>query len=116
MENRMNLNKKKIYELPDEVLIKNYGWRRKNPSIPNFEPDICVGAWGSPIGQTQEKASKTSQIWIKTDNKDLINFIKEFDFESYIKGIGSKKIECWKFKKIILEEFYNKKGEIKNDL
>lgn len=112
MENRLELNKRPVYELPDEVLVGNYDWRRNKPTIPSFEPDICIGAWGKSVGEVQGKGEKTSQIWIKTDNEKLINFIKNNNLKEYINSIGTLKIECWKFKKIILKEFYEvKHGE-----
>ena len=108
MENRLCLNKRPVYELPDEVMVGNYDWRRNKPTIPNFEPDICISAWGN-VGEVQVKGEKTSQIWIKTDNKKLIDFIKNINLKEYINGISTLKIECWKFKKILLEEFYGVK-------
>ena len=108
MENRLCLNKKPAYELPDDVLVGQYGRRKKKPSIPDFEPDICITNTGSI--KVKNKYETFCQIWIKTDNKDLINFIKTFDFESRLNKITNAYLmNINDFKKIILEEFYNKK-------
>jgi hypothetical protein len=54
--------------------------------------------------------STAVQIWIKTTNKDLLDFISSFDFESKLfKMTNAYNMEVWKFKKILLEEFYNKR-------
>lgn len=107
MENRMKLNKKPVYELPDNVLIGLYNKYNKKPSIiPNFEPDICLNTWGSNMNTG--KAMETSrQLWIKTDNKELIEFIKMNDWGKYLKYVSSPYLNKWMLKKIILEEFYN---------
>ena len=56
------------------------------------------------------KKSKSLQIWIKTDNKELIDFISNFNWYSVCpKHNNSPVLNIWKVKKIILEEFYNKK-------
>lgn len=110
MENRLCLNKKPTYELPDEVIVRSY---TKGTSEFDFEPDICLNAWGRNSGKIYNKGQTVSQIWIKTDNKDLINFIKETDFKKYIPPVSDMyRLDMWKFKKIILEEFYGvKHGE-----
>ncbi len=111
MENRLCLNKRPTYELPNEVIIGEYARRKKNPSIPNFEPDICITNRGSI--KIKEKYETFSQIWVKTDNKEFIEFIKTFDFESRLNKITNAYImNINDFKKILLEEFYEvKHGE-----
>ena len=112
VENRLCLNKRVVYELPDEVLVGEY---RRRPDIkkcktPNFKPDICLNTKYKI--ETGEKKSNSDQIWIKTDNSELIGFIKEYDFSSKIISMSIKHLYVWKFKKIILEEFYGvKNGE-----
>ena len=107
MENRLELNKKPKYELSDEVLVGEY---RRGAKIPNFEPDICINSWGDILGEIIPRKSKSLQIWIKTDNKELIDFISNFNWYSVCpKHNNSPVLNIWKVKKIILEEFYNKK-------
>lgn len=79
MENRINLNKKIKYELPDEIVVGEYFRFRDREKIPTFNPDICLTSYGSIKVSNAKEACH--QIWIKTDNKDLINFIEGFDFE-----------------------------------
>jgi hypothetical protein len=45
-------------------------------------------------------------VWIKSDNKELIDFIYNYNWRDSVGAIGSKMIEMWRFKKILLEEFY----------
>ena len=112
MENRLKLNKKPKYELPDEVVIELYEYQKKDLSrnkVPNFEPDVCINIFGC-LGVKEAKAT-AGQYWIKTDNKDLIEFIKRYNFEKLVKNkiTNAYTLPLWQFKKIILEEFYNKK-------
>ena len=112
IENRLILNKKKVYELPDEVVIGFYNKYNIKPSIiPNFEPDICLNTWGSNMGVGDIKSS-SRQLWIKTNNKELIEFIKNNNWNKYLKYTSSHYLNKWLFKKILLEEFYNKKDVI----
>ena len=107
MENRLELNKKPTYELPDEITIGFYNKYNNKPSIiPNFEPDICLNTWGSNMKISSIKSS-SRQIWIKTNNKKLIDFIKMNDWNKYLKYTSSPYLNMWMLKKIILEEFYN---------
>ena len=109
IENRLSLNKKPKYELPDEVLIDKYERRKKNGRIPDFVPDICLTSFGSI--RVKPPRNTVVQIWVKTDNKELLKFIRSFDFESKLfKITNSYNMEVWKFKKIILEEFYGVKN------
>lgn len=75
MENRLCLNKRPVYELPDEVMVGQYDYRKNKPTIPNFEPDICLCVWGA-VGKLSKPKENAKQIWVKADNEELINFIK----------------------------------------
>ena len=106
MENRLELNKRPEYKLPNEVTIGFYNRRNNKPSIiPDFQPNICFNSWGD-IGVKEEKAT-SRQYWIKTDNKKLIKFIEDYRWGDHINSIGTPYIPKWLFKKILLEEFYN---------
>lgn len=109
MENRLELNKKPKYELPDEVMVSEYRYAKdkKIYKEPNFEPDIAINTWGDILGKIIKPRSKTLELWIKTNNKELINFIKNFDWYSVCpKHNNSPVLNVWKFKKTVLEEFY----------
>lgn len=108
IENRLCLNKKPIYELPDDVLIGFYNKYNdvERCLIPKFEPDICLNTWGNMSISTKKESSR--QIWVKTKNKELLDFIRNNDWSKYLKYTTYKYINIWLFKKIILEEFYNK--------
>lgn len=107
MENRLHLNKKPEYILPDEVIVDEYKRMKTGDYVPSFTPDIALTAFGS-IRIKKPKATN-SQIWIKTNNKELLNFIKEYDWESKLNKItNAYSLGLWKFKKILLEEFYKK--------
>lgn len=113
MENRLELNKKPVYELPDEIKIEVY--EKRNPPRktikPSFNPDICLNVWGR-IGEIEDKYKTKTQIWIKTENAELINFIKNYKFKDYKKNFIAPVLSINDFKKIILEEFYGvKHGE-----
>ena len=112
MENRLCLNKKPVYELPDDIKVQIYQSSEKVKRLniaPNFEPDICLKLWGNSI-KVEEKYKSNCQIWIKTDNKDLINFIKEYKIIK--RAVSTQSINVYHIKKIILEEFYGvKNGE-----
>ena len=104
MENRLELNKKKVYELPDEVVVGLYD---RGYYCPDFEPNICISSFGT-IGVREPKQTVT-QIWVKTDNQELIEFIRNFRFSNVIKRAGKTyRMSINQFKKIILEEFYGK--------
>lgn len=48
MENRLELNKKPKWELPGDVLVGRYDrYLDKKGIFPNFEPDVCITAFGS---------------------------------------------------------------------
>ena len=109
MENRLELNKRVVYELPDEVLIGLYD---RGYVKPNFEPDLCLSSFGTI--KVREPEQTVTQLWIKTENKDLLEFIKNFDFNNKVKRIGNAyRMSKNNFKKILLEEFYGVKyGEL----
>ena len=106
MENRLCLNKKKVYELPNEVIVEEYRYAKSKRDYkePKFEPDICITNYGS-IGCDVKKRC-CQQLWVKSDNKELIDFINTTDWSMKANRYVSPKIQLWKFKKIILEEFY----------
>ena len=106
MENRLELNKRPTYELPDEVVVMLYKNQEGHKSHPNFEPDICINAFGNRC--IAEKKSFMHQIWVKTTNGQLIDFIKTYRFDA-INSFTKDSLPVWKVKKIILEEFYGVK-------
>lgn len=110
MENRLELNKKNIYELPDEVLIDTYEYStdKKRYREPVFAPDVCICIWGR-VGKVESPRSSSKQIWVKTENKDLMDFIMDYNWKKEAHKTTILNLNVWKFKKIILEEFYNKK-------
>lgn len=110
MENRLCLNKKPVYNLPDEVVVGEY--RRYYDKIPFNNPDLCIGSFGvGCLGKIYNPCSVGMEIWIKTKNTDLLDFIKKYDFKKIITNTGTSKrcITLIDIKKILLEEFYNKK-------
>ena len=112
MENRLGLNKRPVYELPDEVLIGEYRARVNKVKVPNFEPDICLNSKHNI--KIDNKYNRKDQIWVKTNNERLIDFISSYNFDRLkdngITGINNLSISI--FKKILLEEFYEvKHGE-----
>ena len=106
MENRLCLNKKPVYELPDEVLTGIY--MNKYQEL-KFNPDICLCVWGYSVGKISEPKENAKQIWVKTDNRDLIDFIKTYNWKDKAHKMATPNINMWKFKKILLEEFYGVK-------
>ena len=113
IENRLELNKKPIYELPNEVVVAQYRYsaNNKDKSLPSFTPTICINGWGDILGEVIEPKSKTLEYWIKTDNEKLLQFIRGFDWYSVCPNHNNAPmIPVWLFKKIILEEFYGVKN------
>lgn len=112
MENRLELNKKKVYELPDNTKVQVYQSSDKVKRLnitPDFEPDICLKGWGS-VWDIEECRKSNYQIWVKSDNKELIEFIKRYNIIR--RGVSAQSINVYQVKKIILEEFYKvKHGE-----
>lgn len=105
MENRLNLNKKPTYKLPNEVLIREY--REYSNSIPKFEPNLVINNWGQHrFCSFGEKYERSRQLWIKTENKELLSFLKEYDYNKFKDSTRSPFLKLWSLKKIILEEFY----------
>ena len=105
MENRLELNKKPTYELPNEVMVGMYRNRYREL---DFDPDVCICVWGS-VGKISKPKENAKQIWIKTNDNDLIDFIKNYNWNREAHKMTTPNLNMWKFKKIILEEFYNKK-------
>lgn len=110
MENRLELNKKPVYELPDEVVIGEYRARANKIKTPNFEPDICLNSKYNI--KVSNKGNTSDQIWIKSCDNNLIEYIKKYDFNKHLNSVSIKHLYVLKFKKILLEEFYGvKNGE-----
>ena len=113
MENRLKLNKRPTYELPGEVIVSEYRVRPdiKRCKTPDFEPDIILGNVGAGcVGVFYDSYKVSNHICIKTDNKELLNFIKEYNWKNV--SFASNGLLCLtlsRFKKIILEEFYGVK-------
>ena len=111
MENRLELNKRPTYELPDkDVLIKSY---KRNYSNLDFEPDICLVQWGRNLGEECKKGSHLKELWIKSDNVNLIEFIKSYNFRKLRGNAPNYELAISDLKKILLKEFYEVKyGEL----
>lgn len=110
MENRLKLNKRPVYKLPDEVITGQWVRNDDRPSrTPDFEPDLCLNNYQKIC--IDKKDAYMKQIWIKTNNKELLQFIKEYDWSRLYDKISVPYISEWRLRKIILEEFYNKKGD-----
>lgn len=106
MENRLELNKKPAYELPDEVLVKSY---KRNYSNISFEPDICIVQWGRNLGEECKKGSHLKELWIKSSNVDLVEFIKSYNFRKLRANAPNYELAISDLKKILLKEFYEVK-------
>lgn len=112
MENRLKLNKRPVYELPDDTRVQIYQSSEKVKRLnitPDFEPDLCLKIWGNSM-KVEEKYKSNNQVWIKTNNKDLVDFIKKYKVDR--KAVSIQSIGVNDVKKIILKEFYGvKDGE-----
>lgn len=108
MENRLELNKKPKYELPDEVEVGLYVRHKKEPP---FKPDICITNYARNIKIDTVVGRTVEQIWIKTNNKELLEFIYSFNWNSVIKSAitSARHLTLPLFKKVLLEEFYEVK-------
>lgn len=110
MENRLCLNKRPVYELPDDTKVVAYVNTEKRTRNINFIYDVCITSMYNYI--PLKKSNCKNKILIKTDNVDLINFILNYDFNS-IRGKSKisvrKGLKVSEVEKIILEEFYGRK-------
>lgn len=110
MINKLKLNKKPVLNLPEDVLISRYTrHKKKKDDIPNFEPNLIINNWGTKITTTKTKYERAKQIWIKTDNEELKEFIINYDWVSELYAINkSYYLSYIKLKEVLLREFYNK--------
>ena len=76
MENRLCLNKKPTYKLPNEVIIEEY---RKDYRVPNIKPDLVLSCYGTVKVDTIYRTS--TQLWVKSNNKSLIDFLTAYNFK-----------------------------------
>ena len=93
MENRLELNKKPILKLPKMTMF------RVQPSTHNIEeeykkwnPNIRICSYGAgSIGKILTDDFKSQEIWIISDNKELIDKVKEFNWRecALSKGTGT---------------------------
>ena len=110
MENRLELNKKPKYELPDNTHIVSYVNMKNRTRNIDFNYDVAITSMVNYI--PSKNFDGKYAILIKTDNEDLINFILNYDFNSVRRNnnIGARKgLKSSEVKKIILEEFYKDK-------
>ena len=85
MENRMVLNKRPVYELPDMIMF------RVQPSTHNIEeeykkwkPDIRICSYGAgSVGKILKDDYKSQEIWIISDDNRLIEKINSFNWREY---------------------------------
>lgn len=85
MENRLCLNKKPILKLPNMTIF------RVQPSTHNIKeeykkwnPDIRICSYGAgSIGKVLKDDFKSQEVWIISDNKELIDKIKTFNWREY---------------------------------
>lgn len=91
-----------MYEqkLPDNIIISSYN--KNINQVPNFKPDLCLNMFG----EIDLIKNSSRQFWIKTDNLELINFIKENNLKQYLKGKSIPCLNILILKRILLEKFY----------
>ena len=85
MENRLGLNKKPVLNLPNMTMF------RVQPSTHNIEeeykkwtPNIRICSYGAgSIGKILTDDFKSQEIWIISDNKELIEKINAFNWREY---------------------------------
>ena len=104
MINRLELNKKPVYVLPDNVLVGIYMNKYKEVE---FSPDLCICVWGAAVGKICEYRETAKQICVKSDDKNLIDFIKNYNWSDEAHKMATPNLNMWKFKKVLLEKFYN---------
>lgn len=85
MENRLGLNNKPKLKLPNMTMF------RVQPSTHNvkeeyerWNPDIRICSYGAgSIGKILKDDFKSQEIWIISDNKELIEKINSFNWREY---------------------------------
>lgn len=115
MVNKLKLNKRPVINLPEDILIGEYERRFKRSSnIPDFEPNIIINNWGAKITISKEKKERAKQIWIKTDNEKLKEFILSYDWISELCSINKiYYLSTNKLKEVLLKEYYDKQTKVK---
>lgn len=85
MENRLELNNKPKLKLPKMTMF------RVQPSTHNIEeeykkwkPDVRICSYGAgSIGKILKDEFKSQEIWIISDNEELIEKINSFNWREY---------------------------------
>ena len=67
----------------------------------DFIPDVCINIFGDI--EDYKKSSK--QICIKTDNKELVEFVRSYNWKEVSKGQAIKIINVSLVKSVIIREF-----------
>ena len=98
------LNSRPKYDIPEGVQIGRYDSYFKIE--PSFVPDISIKRWGVGVGVRGYKET-AAQICVKSNDSNLISYLKEYDWCSLVKqdsGI-TPSLNKWQVEKIISEYY-----------
>ena len=108
MENRLCLNKKKEYNLPDGTEIFSYNRSRDKDKVKAI--GLRLSSVGASSGKLlKDNEVKCGEIIIKTNNYKIIDFIKSFDFTTIINinSVNQKKqLDSWKVREVVSNYYY----------
>ena len=85
MENRLELNKKPILNLPKMTMFRVQSSTHDiEKEYKKWKPDIRLCSYGAgSIGKILKDEFKSQEIWIISDNEELIEKIKSFNWREY---------------------------------
>ena len=85
MENRLELNKKPVLNLPNMTMFRvQHSTHNIKEEYIKWNPDVRICSYGAgSIGKILTDDFKSQEIWIISDNKELIEKIKSFNWREY---------------------------------
>lgn len=110
MENRLELNKRPTYELPEGTEIFSYNRSRDKDKVE--AKGLRLSSVGASSGRLlKDNETKCGEIIIITNDYKIIDFVKNFDFRALvnINSVNQKKqIDSWKVRKEVSNYYYGK--------
>lgn len=85
MENRLELNKKPVLKLPKITMFRvQSSTHNIEEEYKRWKPDVRICSYGAgSIGKILKDGFKSQEIWIVSENKELIEKINSFNWRDY---------------------------------
>lgn len=108
MENRLELNDKPEYKLPEGTEIFTYNRSRDKDKIKAI--GLRLSSVGASSGKLlKDNETKCGEIIINTNDNKIIAFVESFDFKALvnINSVNQKKqLDSWKVRKEVSNYYY----------